>query len=93
MKQGWLFGLSDHLKRLLANGDPPYELHRVSWIHRNKPKGKPGLDALRAANWTKSKIRARVEPGFAKQKAHLMLLIRTIGINRAEIKIIPQANR
>jgi IS5 family transposase len=93
MKQGWLFGLLDYLKRLLANGYSLKELRRVSRIYREKPKGKPRLDALRAANRTKSKIRARVEHVFAKQKAHIVLVICTIGIKRAEIKIILQANR
>ena len=44
----------------------------------------------------KSKIRARVEhvpstllrAGFAQQKAHMGLFIRTIGIKRAETKIM-----
>ncbi|MBJ7525702.1 MAG: IS5 family transposase [Sphingomonadaceae bacterium] len=69
---------------------------RVSRIHRKKPKGKPRSEALRAANRTKSKIRARVEhvpstllrAGFAQQKAHMGLYIRTIGIKRAETKIM-----
>jgi transposase, IS5 family len=61
---------------------------RVSRIHRKKPKGKPRSDALRASNRTKSKIRARVEHVFAQQKAHMGLFIRTIGIKRAEAKIM-----
>ena len=60
---------------------------RVSRIHRKKPKGKPKSEALRAANRTKSKIRATVEHVFAQQKAHMGLFIRTIGIKRAEAKI------
>ena len=60
---------------------------RVSRVHRKKPKGKPKSEALRAANRTKSKIRARVEHVFARQKAHMGLFIRTIGIKRAEAKI------
>jgi IS5 family transposase len=66
---------------LAANG-------RVSRIHRKKPKGKVRSDALRAANRTRSKIRARVEHVFAQQKAHMALFIRTIGIKRAETKIM-----
>ncbi|CAN1503842.1 COG3039 Transposase and inactivated derivatives, IS5 family [Sphingomonadaceae bacterium] len=61
---------------------------RVSRIHRKKPKGKPRSEALRAANRAKSKIRARVEHVFAQQKAHMGLFIRTIGIKRAETKIM-----
>ncbi len=60
---------------------------RVSRIHRKKPKGKPRSEALRAANRTKSKIRARVEHVFAQEKAHMALFIRTIGLRRAEAKI------
>jgi len=59
-----------------------------SRIHRKKPKGKPRSEALRAANRAKSKIRARVEHVFAQQKAHMGLFVRTIGIKRAETKIM-----
>lgn len=61
---------------------------RVSRIHRKKPKGKPKSEALRVANRTKSRIRATVEHVFAQEKAHMGLFIRTIGIKRAEAKIM-----
>jgi IS5 family transposase len=61
---------------------------RVNRIHRNKRKGKTRSDALRAANRAKSKIRARVEHVFAQQKAHIGLFMRTIGIKRAQTKIM-----
>ncbi len=61
---------------------------RVSRIHRKKPKGKPRSDALRAANRVKSRIRSAVEHVFAQQKSHMGLFIRTIGLNRAEAKIM-----
>jgi transposase, IS5 family len=61
---------------------------RVSRIHRKKPKGKPKSEALRAANRIKSKIRATVEHVFAQEKAHMGLFIRTIGLKRAEAKIM-----
>jgi hypothetical protein len=61
---------------------------QVSRIHRKKPKGQPRSQALRAANRAKSKIRARVEHVFAQQKAHMGLFIRTIGIKRAQTKIM-----
>lgn len=61
---------------------------RVSRIHRKKHKGKPRSEALRAANRTKSKMRSAVEHVFAQQKAHMALFIRTIGIKRAEAKIM-----
>jgi IS5 family transposase len=60
---------------------------RVSRIHRKTPKGRPRSEALRAANRTKSKIRAPVEHVFAQEKAHMALFIRTIGIKRAEARI------
>jgi transposase, IS5 family len=72
---------------------------RVSRIHRKKPKGKPMPDHTRKANSVKSKVRVFVEHVFAQQKARMGLaamipriisprFIRTIGIKRAEAKII-----
>jgi transposase, IS5 family len=57
---------------------------RVSRIHRKKPKGKPMPDHTRKANSVKSKVRVFVDPStgsgvFAQEKAHMGLLIRTIG--------------
>jgi IS5 family transposase len=60
---------------------------RVSRIHRRKPRGKPMPDHIRRGNATRSKVRARVEHVFARQKAQMGLFIRTIGIKRAEAKI------
>lgn len=60
---------------------------RVSRIHRKKPRGKPMPDHVRRGNATKSKIRARVEHVFARQKDQMGLFIRTIGLKRAEAKI------
>jgi transposase, IS5 family len=60
---------------------------RVSRIHRKKPRGKPMPDHVRRGNATKSKVRARVEHVFARQKDQMGLFIRTIGIKRAEAKI------
>jgi hypothetical protein len=53
-----------------------------------KPKGKPCSEALRAPNLTNSKIRARVEHVFAQQKAQMGLFVFSIGIKRAETKIM-----
>ena len=39
------------------------------------------------ANAAKSKVRARVEHVFARQKDQMGLFVRTIGIKRAEAKI------
>ena len=42
---------------------------------------------IRRGNATKSRVRARVEHVFAHQKAVMGLIIRTIGIKRAEARI------
>jgi IS5 family transposase len=60
---------------------------RVSRIHRRKPRGKPMPERTAHANAAKSKVRARVEHVFARQKDQMGLFIRTIGIKRAEAKI------
>jgi transposase, IS5 family len=59
----------------------------VSHIHRKKPKGRTMPEAMRRANNAKSKIRSRIEHVFAEQKDRMGLLIRTIGMARATIKI------
>lgn len=59
----------------------------VSRVHRKKPKGRSMPQAMRRANNTKSKVRARVEHVFAEQKDRMGLFIRTIGIARATTKI------
>jgi IS5 family transposase len=61
---------------------------RVSRIHRRKPRGKPMPKRTAKANAAKSKVRARVEHVFARQKDQMGLFIRTIGLNRAEAKIM-----
>ena len=60
----------------------------VSRIHRRKPAGKPMPQNIARANAGKSSIRAAVEHVFAHQKNRFGLLIRTIGIARAEAKLI-----
>ena len=60
---------------------------RVSRIHRKKPRGKSMPERTAKANAAKSKVRARVEHVFARQKDQMGLFIRTIGIKRAEAKI------
>jgi IS5 family transposase len=60
---------------------------RVSRIHRKKPRGKPMPERTAKANAAKSKVRARVEHVFARQKDQMGLFIRTIGLKRAEAKI------
>ena len=63
MKQAGLFGLSDHLKRLSANGDPLEELGRIV----NFEAFRPILDnALGYSDGTKGgRARARHAPGMA----------------------------
>ncbi|SFK90401.1 IS5 family transposase [Methylocapsa palsarum] len=56
-------------------------------IHRKKPKGRPMPDAVRRANALKSTVRSRVEHVFAEQKDRMGLFSRTIGVNRAKVKI------
>lgn len=58
-----------------------------SQIHRKKPKGKPMPEAIARANGKKSKVRAGVEHVFARQKGPMALVIRTIGLARAKVKI------
>lgn len=59
----------------------------VSRIHRKKPKGRPMPQRTRQANARKSMVRSRVEHVFAHQKGLMGLVVRTIGIARAEVKI------
>ena len=58
-----------------------------SQIHRKKPQGKPMPEAVARANGKKSKVRAYVEHVFAQQKGPMVLVIRTIGLARATVKI------
>lgn len=59
----------------------------VSRIHRKKPPGKPMPQNVARANGRKSKIRAAVEHVFARQKGPMALVVRTIGLARATVKI------
>jgi len=59
----------------------------TSRLHRKKPKGKPMPTRIRQGNKEKSKIRAKVEHVFAVQKEQMGLFVRTIGIQRATVKI------
>ena len=58
-----------------------------SQIHRKKPAGKPMPVNIARANSAKSKIRSAVEHVFARQKGPMGLIVRTIGIARARVKI------
>lgn len=59
----------------------------VSRIHRKKPPGRPMPERVRIANARKSKVRSAVEHVFAQQKGPMALVVRTIGIARARVKI------
>jgi transposase, IS5 family len=58
-----------------------------SRIHRKKPKGKPMPARIARANGRKAKVRAAVEHVFAHQKGPMRLVVRTIGLARARVKI------
>src|SRR5215211_2225177 len=56
-------------------------------IHRKKPKGKPMPAHIARANGAKAKMRAAVEHVFAHEKGPMGLVVRTIGLARARVKI------
>ena len=58
-----------------------------SRIHRKKPMGKAMPRNVARANGAKSKVRAAVEHVFARQKGPMGLVVRTIGLARARVKI------
>jgi IS5 family transposase len=59
----------------------------VSKVHHKKPPHREMPAPTRRANAGKSVTRSRVEHVFADQKSRMGLFIRTIGIQRAEMKI------
>lgn len=59
----------------------------ISRIHRKKPPGKPMAARTRRANARKSTVRSAVEHVFARQKGPMALVVRTIGLARARVKI------
>jgi|SRR5215213_581765 len=59
----------------------------VSRIHRKKPPGRSMPVNVARANGAKSKVRAAVEHVFARQKGPMGLVVRTIGLARASVKI------
>jgi transposase, IS5 family len=60
---------------------------RRSQIHRKKPKGKPMPKHTARANGVKSRVRAAVEHVFAHEKGPMGLVVRTIGLARARVKV------
>lgn len=59
----------------------------VPQFQRAKPRGRPMPAHIRRGNATRAKVRTRVEHVFAEQKRRLGLIVRTIGLARAETKI------
>jgi IS5 family transposase len=59
----------------------------ISRIHRKKPKGRPMPARTRRANGVKSAVRTKVEHVFVHQKGLMGLVVRTIGLARARVKI------
>ena len=56
-------------------------------FQRKKPKGKKMPVHIARGNATRARVRSRVEHVFAAHKCRLGLLIRTIGLVRARVKI------
>jgi hypothetical protein len=59
----------------------------TSHIHQKRKPRRPMPERIAKANTRRSKIRAHVEHVFAGQKHRMGLVVRTIGIARATIKI------
>jgi IS5 family transposase len=59
----------------------------VNQIHRKKPQGRPMPEHVSRGNAGKSAIRSHVEHVFAHQKGITGVVVRTIGIERALVKI------
>jgi transposase, IS5 family len=78
---------ADSAYRSQANEDYLRGIGKVSRIHRKKPKGKPMPRRTAKANAAKSAVRAHVEHPFAHQKGVMGLMIRTIGLARAEAAV------
>ena len=78
---------ADTSYRSAKNEDLLKERRLVSRIHRKKPHGRPMASRTRRANARKSVVRSSVEHVFAYQKGKMGLVIRTIGMARARVKI------
>jgi IS5 family transposase len=78
---------ADTVYRSTKNERAVRKAKRKSMIHFRKPKGKPRPALHKRANAARSKVRAAVEHVFAVQKHRMALFVRTIGIERARLKI------
>lgn len=59
----------------------------TSHIHQRKPHRRPMTERIARANARRSAVRSAVEHVFAGGKHRMGLVVRTIGIARARIKI------
>jgi hypothetical protein len=59
----------------------------TSHIHQKKPPRRPMTERIARANAKRSAVRSAVEHVFAGQKHRMGLIVRTISIARARIKI------
>jgi len=78
---------ADTAYRSKANEKHLADLGFVSRIHRQKPPGRHMPVNVSRENGAKSKVRGAVEHVFARQKGPMALVVRTIGIARASVKI------
>lgn len=78
---------ADTAYRSAKNEEYLDSIARTSRIHRKKPNGKPMSRATARANAKKSTVRCHVEHVFAELKSRMGLVVRTIGIARAEATI------
>ncbi|MDX6751451.1 IS5 family transposase [Geminicoccaceae bacterium 1502E] len=79
---------ADSAYRSKANEDLLADHGKRSRIHRKKPTGRPMPRRTAKANAKKSVVRAKIEHVFAQQKHRMRLMIRSIGIKRAEATVI-----
>ena len=56
-------------------------------FQRKKPRGRPMPAHIARGNATRTRMRSRVEHVFAAQKCRLGLIVRTLGMTRARVKI------
>lgn len=78
---------ADTAYRSARNQEAMARRHLTSMIHFRKPKGHPLPGHHAKANAARSAVRSAIEHVFAGHKHRMKLFIRTVGIERARIKI------
>ncbi len=78
---------ADTAYRSAANERAIGKAGRRSMIHFRRPRGRPMPGPHRRANRARSRVRAAVEHVFAEHKARMGLVVRTVGLARARVKI------